>query len=399
MVRIPFRLHPEELTSVTSTMKRIALVGLACAALLVASASASSSARWKTIPRQFIGGYYGLVPLAWASDRAWFVKTVGEGDRVRYELVSARVGARGLSSFQRSKLPGQRLPSGVVLGSSVLVGPYNGPTEIAQLRRDGKVGDPRPIPGDPETKAREVKDIEWRAVADAKVGGRSVWVLTGGVSSGLGVRAYMAACCTESGKARDLSSLLLRKSDSGQSYTLRVDRKGRLWFFWTASVKRGGIRAVQLDPRTLAPGTAHTAPGRDFDLACAAACRAVFQSGRRIMSWAGTGAPTKILSTLFGFAGNRCRPVANCGNRDLRAAGYRGSRLAVAYSMFGNRSGYTVEVGRGNAKGRHLRSASSATVPRNMAVLSALFTPRGVVFLAGKSGYSRISKVRAAVLR
>jgi hypothetical protein len=378
-------------------MKRIALVGLGCTALLVASAS-SSTARWQLLPKKVTGaGVEVFLPLGWTSGRAWFVgpRYVSTGTKLNF--VSARVGGGRLGSFVKSGLRASLASSisyRLVLGSSILVYPGGAPTQLARLGADGKIGDPHPLAGDPEAKTKALfnKDIAFQVVTAAQVGGRTAWVSAGDY----GRRSYMAACCTTSGEARDLTSLLSNRSMGivGRQ-TLGVDGQGRLWLFWEDCVEKcrlaRNLRAVQLDRETLAPrapSTLRQQTSRDrFQLVCAAACRAVFSSGV-IQSWDGESAPKTIARGL----------------NELIAAGYRKGKLIVAYLKYSPGRPTSIVAGQGNAAGLHLRTVSSIKVPNMVGRFSPIgsplagFTPHGVVAVQGLGTFS-VSRFAAAVLR
>lgn len=398
-------------------MRRRPIIGLICAVLLAGAGSALSSGaavRWHAIPKRFTAGLSDnpLLPIGWASGRAWFLSQVFSAqNNSRLVFVSARVSGRGLRSFVKSDLRAYTISDHPILGSSFLVYSRNGPSRIARLGSNGRIGDARPIAGDPEVKAEALfdKEVEARAATATEVGGRTVWVVPGTIPE-LGHRAVLAVCCTTSGDARDLTSLLSNRRRGGSSYSAGVDGQGRLWLFWVDCVRacaRGNIRAVQLDRETLAP-RAPTTASREvavsyvrFWLVCAAECRAVFQTSAvgDMFSWAGTGSPTKIARGVRSAGGIRIL-------RSLLAASSHGSKLSIVYSESAGAPGYpSIVVERGNARGLHLRRVSSTKVPASLGggvtawgSPQAFFTPRGVVATQA-FGTFRISRYGTAVLR
>lgn len=282
----------------------------------------------------------------------------------------------------------------IILGSNVLVYPESGPTRIARLESGGRIGDSQPLAEDPEAKARTVVAVP-RAQTATEVVGRTVWAFTGGTPAKPG----MAVCCTTGGDARDLS-VLLSQGVLPDSQLLGVDGRGRLWLAWAECLNRCPaqyVRMVELDRETLAPGTPKTfspkvsgAAAERFLLVCAASCRAVARTFGGTFTWApGEGSPTKI-------AGR---------SRHLMAASSRAGRLVIAFYVSAP-SGYPAKVAfaRGDAKGLHLRTVSSAKVPIRLGgsppfgAPQALFAPRGLVAVEG-FGIFGVSRMAATVLR
>ena len=377
----------------SGAMKKLAATALL--ALLVAGTASSSTAHWQLLPKKVTGaGVEVFLPLGWTSGRAWFVGPRYGATGTNLNVVSARVGGGRLASFVKSGLRASSISYRLVLGSSILVYPGSGPTQLARLGADGKIGDPHPLAGDPEAKVKALleEDIGYHAVTGAQVGGRAVWVFAG--SHG---RSHMAACCTTSGEARDLTSLLSNRSMGivGRQ-TLGVDGQGRLWLFWEDCVEKcrlaRNLRAVQLDRETLAPRAPNTLRqeiARDrFQLVCAAACRAVFSS-RAIQSWDGESSP---------------KTIARGGYKELLTAGYRKGKLTVGYLKYSPGVPTSIVVGQGNAAGLHLRTTSSIKIPNTLGRWSpigsplAAFTPHGVVAVQACGTFS-VSRFAAAVLR
>ena len=378
----------------------ILAVLLAGAALSAAAASPTGKVRWHLLPKRVVDRGAALVPLGFASRRAWFISYANSGG---FRLPSARVGRR-LTSVTTSRVRSTGISNRVVLGSSILVYPPNAPTQIAPLRSNGTIGDQKPLAGDPEAKSKALfkKDLTFRALAGAVVGGRTVWVLERARVSP-GERPYLTACCTTSGDARDLTSLFSNRKQGAVSGSenLGVDGRGRLWLFWTECVEHcrtGQNRAVQLDRETLAPGAPHTAsqevasnePRGRLYLVCGAACRAVFGGGRAIQVWDGHSRP---------------KTLARVGlDKELLAAGGRGGKLIVAYESYPGGQLPRIVVKQGNASGSHLRTRHSTKLPLQLGRLSAIgsplatFTPRGVVVIQGY-GMFDVSRYGATVLR
>jgi hypothetical protein len=381
----------------------IAAAGLTLASVLVASAGAvgsTAAARWKLLPKGVVAPGDPLLPLGWASGRVWFwtQRSVYQGS---FKLVSARVRGRRLTSLAKSNLRASGITDRVILGSSILVYPRDGATQIAELRSNGKIGGPHPLPGDPEAKAKALfkKDFTFRTQTAATVGGRTVWVMERARAS-TRERPYMAACCTTSGEARDLTSLLSNRKQGvvSGSENLGVDSRGRLRLFWTDCVRfcrTGRNRAVRLDRETLAPGAPSTAsqqvesrtPRGRLHLVCAAVCRAVFGGWWAIQSWDGQSPPKRI---------------AGARGKELMAAGYRRGKLIIAYEKYFPEP--RIVVRKGNAKGLHLRTVRSTKIPLALRRWSAIgspraaFTPRGVVAVQGYGTFD-VSRYATAVLR
>jgi hypothetical protein len=393
----------------TRTMHRLRL-GLLVAVVLLAVGPArgtpaavrsTAAARWHLLPKRVAAPGAALLPLGWAPGRAWFFSQAGATGE---KLSSARVGRRRLTSFVTSGLRPSGNSNRVVLGSSILLYPGNGATQIAQLHSDGRIGDPKPLAGDPESKAKALfrKDLTFRALTGATVGGRTVWVMER-VRASTGERPYMVACCTTSGEARDLTALFSNRKQGvvSGSENLGVDRRGQLWLFWTECVRfcrTGRNRAVRLDRETLVPGKPSTAPqqvetgvprGRLY-LVCAATCRAVFGGGRAIQTWDGHSPPRTLARIAL--------------DKELLAAGGRRGKLIIAYESYKPGRLPRIVLKRGNARGSHLKTRRSIKLPLQLGRRSAIgsplatFTPRGVVVIQGY-GISDVSRYGATVLR
>lgn len=361
----------------------------------------SSAARWHLLPKRVAGGGAALVPLGWAADRAWFFSQPGASGE---KLTGARVGRRRLKSVVTSSLRPSGISNRVVLGSSILLYPGDAATQIAPLRSDGRIGDPKPLAGNPESKAKALfrKDFTFRALTGTTVSGRTVWVLERARASP-GERPYMVACCTTSGEARDLTALFSNRKQGvvSGSENLGVDGRGQLWLFWTECVRycrTGKNRAVRLDRETLAPGTPSTAsqqvetgvPRGRLYLVCAATCRAVFAGGRAIQTWDGHSPPKTLARIAL--------------DKELLAAGGRRGKLTIAYESYKPGRLPRIVVKRGSAGGSHLKTRRSIKLPLQIGSRSAIgsplatFTPRGVVVIQGY-GISDVSRYGATVLR
>jgi hypothetical protein len=176
------------------------------------------------------------------------------------------------------------------------------------------------------------------------------------------------------------------------------------------------VRVVELDAATLEPRTKTAlvapvprvaGPGlRTQSLAfpCAATCRLVVGSfhdrptgggGTRLVTWS----PDERSATRLELPAD-----PDAGDPNLIAAGYRGSRLAVAYRQDSSeRNTSTVKVVVGDARGARMRLAASVAMPSRSRGLpmylfrAAAFTPSGFVFAQTYSNWGRRGHVLAMV--
>lgn len=404
-------------------MKTFSLNLLLLAVLVLAAggtAGASSTAaqpHWHKLPASYTaeGGFYRSI--GYASGRFWFAVGVNS-----FTVWSARVQSGRLTSFVSTPEPENvAIDSGVgALGQSSLLFCCNvradgtkGSME-APLLANGKVGTPRPIPGDPELVAahKAVPAAAFNgatgstAQSEVAIGGRTVWAINGFYctntgparckDNGQGGVKTFAVCCSASGEAVDLTPLLANRTKQGASLPrLAVDTHKRLWLGWAEApvgrpIDPSVLHLTQLDPSTLAVRASKTlrtvvfpAGDRSMEMVCSDSCRLLWTNEAGVFSWGGDGAPTRVL------AQDRFRSIA------LGLAAYRHGGLEISY--FGDKTnqgpdyGTRVTVARGDVRGRNAHVVSSSDVPAGKYSTTsveevAALTPAGVVAVAGYMG-------------
>ena len=404
-----------------------ALAVLAVAAAISAASPQAMSTRPTAWHKLLTAQVQGTFPLGFAAGRVWFA-TEGPGDDVA--VWSARVGAGALTSpVSTSMGANQWIPNSFIVGSSLVNCCVTaGGSSIAPLLPSGKVGTWQPVSGNPEQTTHDGIPIptgtgKWIVHAAAIAGGRTIWEVTGSsctqahpcTINGGGI-SLLALCCTAAGQPVNLTSLLTNEAKAGATDSVMgTDAHGRLWFAWLdgASSKPGiAFKLLQLDPQTLKPLATKVIDhvllfnytgGRSFDLACADACRLVYQGLLGAFSWDG-GAPTQI------WASN----VRKDQGGHLLGAAVIGGGLDVAnYSDRVSNSpdaGQQIAVERGTSRGTSLRKVSSTTVPQSVpgpptrpfqlqSVPTAMFTPSGLVVLGVYASTSGAVRVLDTVLR
>jgi hypothetical protein len=315
---------------------------------------------------------------------------------------SARVQNGTLTSFVSTHSTDEQVGQSALVGSSLVDG-----DAAAPLLPNGKVGPAAPIPGNPaQTTHDQLSAPFGLSVRDGvAIGSRTIWAVDG---TGL-----LAACCTDSGQASDLSSILVNGKEFDQfGVKMGVDAHGRLWLAWSEYAKQPlvTLHIAQLDPTTLKALSSKTYSGpavhgagggsqlgEDFTLACADSCRLVFGMFRRpgIFSWGGDAAPTKVA------------PAA--ANTFLLAAGSAGHKLAFAFAKGSPDYGWQLSTSEAAATGGGFHVVATTAVPQskphpneiwNAAELRALLTPSGFVLLAGYPISGRtLQPLQATVLR
>jgi hypothetical protein len=322
-------------------------------------------------------------------------------------VASARPSGGALGSEQTTKITAALGWYPLVVGSDLLYSTARGASGIARLLPNGRVG--QAMPASPEPMAAE-KGIP---VAAASVGGRLVWALAGGIQigEGLNYKTTLGACCDESGATVDLTKLITSRP-SPRDHALGVDAQGRVWLAWLDNFgKNAQVRVVELDSTTLARRTpkALVAPvprALTLRLACGQACRLVIQAGERrpdggFREYLATWAPDERSATRLAL------PVDKAGDYEhpaLRSAGYRGSRLAVAYTQGSSGDGPTLKILLADARGAKARTAGSVGMPGRFDGLplwsfsAGAFTPSGFAFAQTYSNWgSRVRVVGTVV--
>lgn len=372
---------------------------------------AAEAGRWQALPGLELGHGQALTHVAWASGRAWFVV----GAETKLTVASARARGSALASFETTRV---NAPLGwypIVLGADVLYSTTRTTSGVARLLPSGKVGAVEAASPEPMTGKVGVP------VAATRVDDRIVWALAGGVPVGHGgnYKPSLWVCCDEEGAARDLTSLITPLvSSPPRGHALGTDARGRLWLAWhDGPVGRGEIRAVELEPATLAPRTskataapvARPAPPslstERLALACATTCRLVLGSyhrlpsggnGTRIVTWALGERSATPVDLPRDRAGAYLHPL-------LVASAFRGGKLAIAYRQDSS-EGRTLKVVVGDARGRHPRQLGSVELPESSRGVpiytfhAGAFAPGGFVFGQMYSDYGTRGHVLATVV-
>ena len=396
----------------------LAVVVLAAAGTAGASSTAAQP-HWQKLPASYNaeGGFYRSI--GYASGRVWFAVGVNS-----FTIWSARVQSGRLTSFVSTPEPENvAVDSGVgALGESSLLFCCNQRSDgtkasmEAPLLSNGKVGTPRPIPGDPELVAAQkvVPTAAFNgstastAQSEVTIGNRPVWVINGYYCTSTGparckdndkggVKTF-AVCCNASGEAVDLTPLLADRTKQGASLPrLMLDSHRRLWLGWAEAPlgppnDPSALHLTQLDPSTLAVRASKTLrtvvfPSEPIDhtiqMACSDSCRLLWTNRTGVFAWGGDGPPTRVLGQ------------GKFGSTGLGGARYRGAQLEVA--SFGDKTdqgpdyGTRVTVARGDARGRNSHVVSFADVPQgkysgNSVEEVLAFTPAGAVAVAGYMG-------------
>ena len=360
--------------------KLSASVGVAVLALMAVTASAAESTaashqadvvRWQVLPGLELGHGQALTEVAWASGRAWFVV----GSEAKLTVASARARGSALTSFETMQMPAPLGWYPIVLGSDLLYSTTRGTSGVAGLLPNGRVGAA-------ETASPEPTKKVGTPMAAARVGGRIVWALAGGVPVGGGgnYKPTLWVCCDEAGAARELTSLITPiVSSPPRGHALGVDARGRLWLAWFDGRAGDEIRVVELDPSTLAPQTrkALVAPvtgarppslnTQQLALACATTCRLVLESsyrppsggaGTRLVTWSpGERSATTVKLDLDPD------PEGYYRHPTLLSASYRAGKLAVAYRYGSTDRGPTLNVAVGDGAGPRLHTVGSIQLP------------------------------------
>ncbi len=348
-------------------------------AVVGSAPAATSKSPWQLFPRTKVPAGNAVLVPTWAANRVWVLASWGDGGT----LASARISGRTLASFTAGRLSAGDV-SGVLSTGDPFVdgrlvvrkgeGRPDDAVATAPLLADGRLGASEVVPDDLAARAKEaVPQVEEVAIYDGlRVGGRIVWALAGfPPARGTGdSRNFFLACCSESGAATDLTRFkdlrtYLLFPRSGR------DARGRLWLSWLDTrdyprAVRGVPRILELDPSTLAPRSkAVAAPGVNavkVELACAASCRVVAQTGSGdIVSWApGERSPTRVAS-------HAKHPYVKLATAPawLIAASYRSGDLVVAYhvSTFSQKGSQDeIRVARGNARGARARVVGAIPV-------------------------------------
>jgi hypothetical protein len=392
------------LTSVTASAS-VSIPGSA------SESRAAGAGSWQAVPGLELGHGQALTRVAWASGRTWLIV----GSQAGLRVASARARGAALASFETTRVTAPLGWYPIVLGSDVLYSTTRSTSGIARLLPNGRVGVAEAASPEPMTPKVGVP------VAAARVGGRIVWTLAGGVPVGQGgsYKPSLWVCCDDVGAARDLTSLITPLVNSPpRGHALGVDTQGRVWLAWhDGRVGRGQIRAVQLDPETLAPRTrkALAAPvtrpvppslaTEQLALACTTACRLVLGSyfrlpsgggGTRIVTWAPGERSVTPVDLPRDPGGAYLHPM-------LIASGFRGGKLAIAYSQDAT-EGRTLKVAVGDVRGRHPRPAGSVKLPdRSRGVQmytfhAGAFGPSGFAFAQTYSDYGTRGHVLATVV-
>jgi len=347
-----------------------------------AASSSAGQPKWKPIPvRHAAAGGGWFQAYGWASGRVWF--GVGDAQDV---IWSAKVQGGTLTSFVSTPSTDEQVGQSTLIGSSLVDG-----DAAAPLLASGKVGPAAPIPGNPAQTAHDQLSAPFGLTvrAGVTIGSRTIWAVAG--------TGVLAACCTDSGQASDLSSILVTGRQINPQFFVRigVDAHGRLWLAWSEYAKPPlvTLHIAQLDPATLKAlssknysgpavhgGGAGSQLGDDFTLACVDSCRLVFGMFRRpgIFSWGGDAAPTKVA------------PAS--GNTFLLAAGAAGDKLVLAFAKGSPDYGWQLSTSEASPTGAGFHVVATSAVPQakphpnevwNAAELRGTLTPSGFVLLAG----------------
>jgi hypothetical protein len=341
-----------------------------------------------------------LVTVGWAAGRAWFFV----GSQRGLTIASARGRTLTAQATRRVQAPLSWYP--IVLGSDVLYSTTRSSTGIAPLLANGNVGPAEAASPEPMETGKGIP------VAAARLGGRLVWALAGGVriGDGLSFRPTLAVCCDEAGAAVDLTSLITPRP-APSDHALGVDDRGRVWLAWLDQLgRRAEARIVELDPTTLERQTvkALVAPVTGpltLKLACARTCRLVMvasepRRGGGMKQYLATWAPGERSATRLVLPRD---PQGFYEHPELRAVDYRGGRLAVAYTQSSSNYGRTLNVVVGDARGARARLEGSVEVPARFSGTPmwigtvGAFTPSGLAFAQAYSGGSKV-RVAATVV-
>jgi hypothetical protein len=275
------------------------------------------------------------------------------------KLTSGKV-SNGVLKLKAAKSLGYTAAfSGVIpafVGAQLFVQRPDFAIQVASLSTSGKAGGLKPSPT-PATGNGVL-------AGGIRVNGRVVLAFT---QNGFGV------CCSTTGTPTTLGSL-------GTGYpneiTVGVDKRKHVWVAWLdyAGISADGstIRAVELDPATLAPKTTAskviagpfkgaTTNVSGLTTTCGAVCHVVFGNNRNVYSWtAGDATARKIIGGTALFVG---------------ASVDRKNRLLTAYVK-----GAKLVIQRGDARGKGGKTTSAA-IPstENLQSPSASFTTSRVL--------------------
>lgn len=398
----------------------LVLVAIAGGLVPAAGGAARAAGGWQTI---LTANAQGVFMYGWASGRVWFLV---DGSADDMTVWSARVGSHGLTSLvSTSEGKNEWMPNAFIVGSNLVDCCAPQPSSVvpsssfAQLLPGGKVGAWSPLPGGPEKLTQDTftppgmsPPGRWAAGAGLTVGGRTIWAITGALCPPSGPNqctinkngiSSFAVCCSATNVPVELTPLLTNRNKAGATAPLMgTDSHGRTWLAWLdGSNSKPGIsfKLLQLDPATLAPGTAKTldpvllydylgSGTQSFALACADTCRLVFQSTTGAESWDGAGSPTRLwANNLRTDAGGHLVAAASMGGKLVigswadKVAGIPddGLRLRAARA--------------GDAAGHSLRTTGTIDIPHQLADgPTHYFLPQGLpVAVVTPSGLAAVA--------
>jgi hypothetical protein len=352
---------------------------------VAADATESTPKKWQPLPGVAAIFSEGTVAFGWASNRAWVATTDANGVAV----TSLRPSGGDVREVRTTRVAAELQTRLFVGGEFVYSAAPSGAGSVLQSRQllaNGTLGPSGPASVDPGQIAPQHHLTPDAAI---RLGDRTLWSLPGS-TRGFNPKGVLWVCCAEDGTAQDLTGLTDRASQP-RPVRLGLDGRGRLWLAWR---DREGVKLVELDPATLAPGTRRNleAPSRGserFELVCAAVCRVVIQDYSGIHSWApGERSVTRI-----------AKPPSPDASLPLVAAAERSGRLVVAYQDWDKRSGAPrLAVLRGDARGAAAKLVGSITGYTVGPSTHAMFVPDGLLVVTPAKPNAYRSPVLADVL-